>query len=157
MTYYKISQIVSTLITKCVAKNFFKSPNLVTLMTIEVVGWLILSLASSQKKHRNVQKGFLLAASCHCVGHKQREQIGRFIGIRSTFGLWQQLICPNLPHSQAIFVKVSKSIIFLVKSFLGNFCGHLAKKIGHTGHKLQSFTLQPTKRQCSRKLRIWSA
>ena len=28
---------------------------------------------------------------------------------------------PNLPHFQAIFVKVSKSIIFLVKSFLGTF------------------------------------
>ena len=30
--------------------------------------------------------------------------------------LWQQLICPNLP----------KSLIFLVKSFLGNFYRHLA-------------------------------
>ena len=39
---------------------------------------------------------------------------------------WQQLICPNLPHSLAIFVKVSKSIIFLVKSFLGNIDRHLA-------------------------------
>ena len=29
----------------------------------------------------------------------------------------QQLFCPNIPHSSAIFVKVSKSIIFLVKSF----------------------------------------
>ena len=36
----------------------------------------------------------------------------------------KQLICPNLPHSKAIFVKVVKSIIFLVKSFLGNFCRH---------------------------------
>ena len=39
---------------------------------------------------------------------------------------WQQLICPNLPHSKAIFVKVLKSISFLVKSFLGKFCRHLA-------------------------------
>ena len=31
----------------------------------------------------------------------------------------------NRPHSQAIFVKVSKSFIFLVKSFLGNFYRHL--------------------------------
>ena len=31
------------------------------------------------------------------------------------------MICPNLPHSLVIFVKVSKSIIFLVKIFLGNF------------------------------------
>ena len=36
------------------------------------------------------------------------------------------LFCPNLPHSWAIFVKVSKSFIFLVKSFLGNFYRHLA-------------------------------
>ena len=44
------------------------------------------------------------------------DQIGRFIGLWATFScLWQQLICPNLPHSKVIFVKVSKSIIFLVK------------------------------------------
>ena len=36
------------------------------------------------------------------------------------------LICQNLPHSQAIYVKVSKSLIFLVKSFLGHFYRHLA-------------------------------
>ena len=42
-----------------------------------------------------------------------------------------QLICPNLPHSY-VFVKVSKSIIFLVKSFLRNFYGHLAIFSGHT-------------------------
>ena len=40
--------------------------------------------------------------------------------------LWQQLVCPNLPHSQVIFVKVLKSLIFLVKSFLGTFYTHLA-------------------------------
>ena len=33
----------------------------------------------------------------------------------------QQLICPSLPHSSAIFVKLSKSFIFLVKPFLVNF------------------------------------
>ena len=49
----------------------------------------------------------------------QCDQIGRFIGLCTTFqSLQQQLICPNLPHYQAIFVKVSKSFIFLVKSFL---------------------------------------
>ena len=31
--------------------------------------------------------------------------------------LWQQLLSPNCPHSQAIFVKVSKSFVFLLKSF----------------------------------------
>ena len=36
------------------------------------------------------------------------------------------LICPNLPHSLAIYVTVSKSFIFLVKSVLGNFYRHLA-------------------------------
>ena len=40
--------------------------------------------------------------------------------------LWQQLFCPNHPHFQTIFVKVSKSFIFLVKSFLGNFYRNLA-------------------------------
>ena len=39
---------------------------------------------------------------------------------------WAAIKFPNLPHSWAIFVKVSKSIIFLVKSFLGNFYRHLA-------------------------------
>ena len=40
----------------------------------------------------------------------------------------------NLPkcHSWAIFVKASKSIIFVVKSFLGNFYRHLAIFSGHT-------------------------
>ena len=59
--------------------------------------------------------------SCQC------DQIWRFIGLWATFwSLWQQLICPNLPHSYAIFVKLSKSFIFLVKPFLGNFYRHLA-------------------------------
>ena len=56
------------------------------------------------------------------------DQIGQFIGLWATFqSLWQQLICPDLPkHSRAIFLKVSKSLIFLVKSFLGNFYRLLA-------------------------------
>ena len=41
------------------------------------------------------------------------------LGYLLDFG--QQLICPNLPHSQAFFVKVSKSLIFLVKSFWTTF------------------------------------
>ena len=37
----------------------------------------------------------------------QCDQIGRIIKLWATFkSLLQQLICPNLPHSQAIFVKV---------------------------------------------------
>ena len=43
----------------------------------------------------------------------QCDQIGRFMGLWVTFRrLWQQLICRNLPHSQVIFVKGSKSLIF---------------------------------------------
>ena len=56
------------------------------------------------------------------VAYPQYDQIGRFIVLWTTFqSLWQQLVCPNRPHSNAIFVKVSKSLIFLVKSVLGNF------------------------------------
>ena len=55
----------------------------------------------------------------------QCDQIGRFIGLWATFqSLWQQLICPNLSHSKAIFV--SKAIIFIEKSFWGNFYRHFA-------------------------------
>ena len=64
----------------------------------------------------------------------QCDQIGWFIGLWATFeSLWQQLFSPTLPHSWAIFVKVTKYIIFLVKSFLSNFYRHLAIFSGHTG------------------------
>ena len=50
----------------------------------------------------------------------QCDQIGRYIGLWVTFqSLWQQLACPNILHSSAIFVKVSKSLIFLVQSIFG--------------------------------------
>ena len=39
---------------------------------------------------------------------------------------------PKSPTFLGIFVKVSKSIIFLVTSFFGNFYRHLAKFSGHT-------------------------
>ena len=53
--------------------------------------------------------------------------IGRFIALWATFwSLWQQLFSPKRPHFLAIFVKVSKSFISLVKSFLGNFYRRLA-------------------------------
>ena len=59
--------------------------------------------------------------------NNQCDQIWRFMGLWATFkSLWQQIIWPNLSHSEAIFVKVLKSIIFHVKSFLGNFYRHLA-------------------------------
>ena len=66
-------------------------------------------------------------------------------GLWVTFqSLWQQLICPILINSEAIFVKVSNSILFLVKSFLGNFYKHLAIFYGHKGpclKKLQNILI----------------
>ena len=51
---------------------------------------------------------------------KQCDQIGRFIGPWATFqSLWQQLVFLGN-------VKVSTSLIFQVKTFLGNFYRHLA-------------------------------
>ena len=79
--------------------------------------------------------------------HQQCDQIGRLIGLWATFlSLWLQLVCPNLSHSQAIFVKVLKCIIFLVKSFLGNFYRHLAIFSGHTASdpQLSEVTVLPT-------------
>ena len=42
------------------------------------------------------------------------------------------LICSNLPHSYAIYVKVSKSLIFLVKSFWATFIDIWRRFTGHT-------------------------
>ena len=58
----------------------------------------------------------------------QCDQIGRVIALWATF-LWQQLFCPN---SYSIFVLVSKSLIFLVKSFLGKFIEIWRLFNGHT-------------------------
>ena len=46
-------------------------------------------------------------------------KLGDLLDFRNLFNssLWPQLFCPNLLHSYAILVKVSKSLIFLVKSF----------------------------------------
>ena len=75
---------------------------------------------------------FVCLSRRHC---NQCDFIWQFIGLWASFySLWQQLICPNLLHAQAIFVKVTKSIIFLVKSFLGNSNRHLAIFSGHTGY-----------------------
>ena len=61
------------------------------------------------------------------LARDQCDQIGRFIVLWATFqSLWRQLICPNLLHCLAIFVKVSKSLIFLVKLFWRDFYRHLA-------------------------------
>ena len=59
------------------------------------------------------------------------DEIGRFIALWATFqSLCRQLFCPNYPHFQAIFVQVSKSFIFVVKSYLGTFWRLYT---GHTG------------------------
>ena len=59
--------------------------------------------------------------------YPQCDQIGRFIELWASFqSLWQQFYCPNYPYFRWFFVKVSKSLIFLVKSFLSNFYRHLA-------------------------------
>ena len=84
----------------------------------------------TQKRHF-CDRVYLLGAQC--------DQIGQFIGLWATFqSLWQQLICPNLPRSETFLVKVSKSFIFLVKSFLGNFYRHSAFFSGHTVGALPS-------------------
>ena len=54
-------------------------------------------------------------------------RLGDFLDFGQLFKAFgSNSICPNLPHFLAIYAKVSKSIIFLVKSFLGNFDRHLA-------------------------------
>ena len=59
--------------------------------------------------------------------HQKCEQIGRFFALLSTIQSWgQQLFYPNLPHCYTIIVKVWKSFIFLLKSFLGDFYTLLA-------------------------------
>ena len=79
------------------------------------------------------------------LGHvNECAQIGRFIALWATFqSRWQQLFCPNCTHCEAIFVKVSKSFIFLVKSFWATFTdiwqffsGHTSKKVSKSSHKI---------------------
>ena len=56
------------------------------------------------------------------VDSSQCDQIGQFIGLWTTFqSLWQKLICPNLLHAYAIFIKVSKSSEIIFGQFLKTF------------------------------------
>ena len=76
-------------------------------------------------RQRRIKKEFLFFVEI--VIEEQCDQIGRFIALWTIFqSLWQQLFCPNQPHFYAIFGKVSKPFIFLMKYFLGNFYRHLA-------------------------------
>ena len=79
------------------------------------------------------------------MDRKSREHVGRYVEHFTTsttasvtrfgdlldFGevfkvFGNNYFAKNLLHSYAIFVKVSKSLIFVVKSFLGNSYRHLA-------------------------------
>ena len=63
-------------------------------------------------------------------GWVQGDQIGRFIALWASFqSLWQQLICPQFLGK---FVKLSKSFIFLVKSFRATFIQSWQLFTGHT-------------------------
>ena len=81
-------------------------------------------------------------------GSSQCDQIGRFFALWATIqSRWQQLFYPNPPHCKVIFIKLSKSFIFLLKSFLGNFYRHLAIFIW--SHCLQvKFQLYDEDRYC---------
>ena len=69
----------------------------------------------------------------------QRDQFGRFFALWATIEcLWQQLFYPNCPHCSAIFVKVPKPIIFVVKSYLGTFKDIWRFLSGHTAREIPS-------------------
>ena len=63
----------------------------------------------------------------------QCDQIWRFIELCQLLNAFGNTLFAQISHMpKDIFVKVTKSIIFLVKSFLGNFYRHLAIFSGHT-------------------------
>ena len=83
----------------------------------------------------------------HHWTHRQCDQIGRFIGLWATFQrLWQQLICPNLLHFRAIFVKVSKNFFSKWNQFWPTFVDIWQLFTGHTGHSTRKdiLTLYPS-------------
>ena len=53
-------------------------------------------------------------------------RMGVFYTLGTFQSLWQQLFCPNRPHFKAIYVKVSKSLIFSSDIIFGNFYKYLA-------------------------------
>ena len=60
-------------------------------------------------------------------------RLGNLLDFGHLFKAFGNLFCPNLLHSQAIFVKVSKSLIYLVKSFWATFIDIWHLFTGHTG------------------------
>ena len=112
-------------------------------------------------KHSEVKQDILLPKSllriiCSSVvgvdsvrrwlDYVQCDQIGQFIRHWATFQrLWQQLVWPNLPHSKAIFVKVSISLIFLVKSFWATFIDIWRLFTGHTEYVFNNWLFRATR------------
>ena len=86
--------------------------------------FIILLVEIGKKRKYDIQ--CLVWGRPESFNREQCDQIWRFISLWATFqSLWQQLFCPN-NHVMVIFVWLSKSFIFLVKSFLGNFYSHWA-------------------------------
>ena len=68
-------------------------------------------------------------------------RLGDLLDLLDFGPLFKPLATINLPKSLTFlgnFVKVSKSILFQVKSFLGNCYSHLAIFSGHTDHNNQN-------------------
>ena len=103
------------------------------------VGLVVVKWSASSPSTPSIRVCILLKSTIFCkiwskrtIVNKQEagvqcDQIWRFFALWPTIqSWWQQLFYPNHAHCSAIFVRQSKSFIFLVKSFLGNFYRHLA-------------------------------
>ena len=77
----------------------------------------------------NVRPSHYATNSCG----EQCDQIALWATFQSQ---WQQLFCPNCFHSNTIFVKASKTFIFLVKSFWATFIDIWRLFSGHTDGEL---------------------
>ena len=100
-------------------------------MKLLAVNWTQTWVISVAIDHADHHYGRSIKFSNHQVktffNWGQCDQIGRFFALKATIqSQLQQLFHPNCTHCQAIFVKVSKSFILIVTSFLGNFYRHLA-------------------------------
>ena len=86
---------------------------------------------TEHSKSRN-DAAVLLYLPKYYYAYNQCYHIGQFITLWATFqSLRQQLFSPKRPHSQAIFVKVSKSFIFMVQLFLATFKDNWHLFTGH--------------------------
>ena len=88
------------------------------------ISFLTLAVASKNESKIVVSE---TRGNCQRIGAISNSRGAPFFALWATFqSQWQPLFCPNSTHFKAIFVKVTKSFIFLVKSVLGNFYRHLA-------------------------------